>query len=476
MAMLPPIDHSFRFDRTLLEQFTPQLNVLREAEIGRGERERERELKRKRRQTRGRRGIVLPDRDLQETHRTAIGYAEIEPSPAQQAVQQPAPVYRRAAAAAASLTVANLATTENGTPPQQQQQQVPPPQSPKQKRQRTGILQPPPLPNHILISRSTDPAPSTGLDSDAAALVRANFGLRLRGSGFRSDSHAQRCRSRARRNGELDAEEDGRQAMLKRVLEKEGAESAGGLHLNMIDGTWHYSNCNVWHELREPRPVEYNMSIKYRVNHKKIAKRKKCGAANGRDPLSPSPPPQKPLDPGSPDSTIGPDSPKAELPALSLPPPVEEQKPAASPAPAPAASDEPPQSAAPGEANGRGTTPPAGSPQSQVSAQTRDGIPMPGWILDCLATTQRRYVNDRIDVIAKPRANENEAPVFRLKCLDSLYSWTGPNIIHLRGALEEPRTLGQHQQAHVTTEAAAADLPPPDLQKTAKQYGSIIYF
>jgi hypothetical protein len=43
---------------------------------------------------------------------------------------------------------------------------------------------------------------------------------------------------------------------------------------------------------------------------------------------------------------------------------------------------------------------------------------MPNWIFDCLAATQRRYVNDRIDVIAKPRANENEAPAFRLKCLD----------------------------------------------------------
>ncbi|CUA72931.1 SWI/SNF chromatin-remodeling complex subunit snf5 [Rhizoctonia solani] len=519
MAMLPPIDHSFRFDRTLLEQFTPQLNVLQEAEIERNERERERELKRKRRQTRGRRGIVLPDRDLQKTHRTAIGYAEIEPSPAQQAVQQPAPVtYRRAAAAAASLTIANLAATENGTSPvqtpmhiperppvmmhhqqQQQQQQVPPPQPPKQKRQRTGILQPPPLPNHVFISRSADPAPSTGLDSDAAARARADFG------GAEPEGPAS-----------LTGEEDGQQAMLKRVLEKEGAESAEGLHPNMIDGTWHCSNCGCpesisvgrrkgplgqgtmcgecgkfWHKHRKPRPVEYNTSIEYHVNLKKIAKLKKRGgkaslnpnpspskppsgtpAANGRDSLSPSPPPQKPQDPGSPDSTIGPDSPKAEPPALSLPPPVEEQKPALSPAPAPAVSDEPPQSAAPGEANGRGTTPPAASPQSQVSAQTRDGIPMPGWILDCLATTQRRYVNDRIDVIAKPRANENEAPAFRLKCLDcpgKLYT-PGPDQtltnfeVHLKN-----RAHRANVNKRVLAEAAAAGLPPPDLRRITPQ-------
>ncbi|CUA71836.1 SWI/SNF chromatin-remodeling complex subunit snf5 [Rhizoctonia solani] len=215
MAMLPPIDHSFRFDRILLEQFTPQLQEA-EAEIERNERERERELKRKHRQTRGRRGIVLPDRDLQKTHRTAIGYAEIEPSPAQQAIQQPAPVtYRRAAAAAASLTIANLAAPENGTSPPL-----------KQKRQRTGILQPPPLPSHVFISRSTDPAPSTGLDSDAAARARADFG------GAEPEGPASPT-----------GEEDGQQAMLKRVLEDEGAESAQGLHPSMIDGTWHCSNC-----------------------------------------------------------------------------------------------------------------------------------------------------------------------------------------------------------------------------------------
>ncbi|EUC61258.1 SNF5/SMARCB 1/INI1 family protein [Rhizoctonia solani AG-3 Rhs1AP] len=508
-AMLPPIDHSFRFDRTLLEQFTPQLNVLQEAEIERNERERERELKRKRRQTRGRRGIVLPDRDLQKTHRTAIGYAEIEPSPAQQAAQQQAPVtFRRAAAAAASLTIANLAATENGTSPvqtpmhipekqpvlmQQQQQQPPPPLPPKQKRQRTGVLQPPPLPKHVFLSRSADPAPSTGLDSDAAAQARADFG----------DAAPEGPASPT-------GEEDGQQAMLKRVLEKEGAESAEGLHPNMIDGTWHCSNCGCpesisvgrrkgplgqgtmcgecgkfWHKHRKPRPVEYNTSIEYHLNLKKLAKLKKRGgkanvnvnpspskppsgtpAVNGRDSLSPSPPPQKPLDPGSPDSTIGPDSPKADPPSLSLPPPVEEQKPTPSPAPAP--SEEPSQSAP--EANG--TPPPAASPQSQVSTQTRDGVPMPGWILDCLAATQRRYVNDRIDVIAKPRANENEAPAFRLKCLDcpgKLYT-PGPDQtlsnfeVHLKN-----RGHRSNVNKRVITEAAAAGQPIPDLRRITPQ-------
>lgn len=245
--MLPPIDHSFRFDRTLLEQFTPQLNVLQDGEIERNEREREKELKRKRRQTRGRRGIVLPDRDLQKTHRTAIGFAEVE-VPAQQAQQQAVPVtFRRAAAAAASLTIANLAATENGTPvptsmhmlekerltpviPQQQPQQPP-----KQKRQRTEILQPPPLPKRIFRARAgaTVPSSTTGLEPEEASAARAEFG----------DNAPEGPTSPGGGPANEGVDSDGQAAMLRRVLEKEGAESTEGLHANMIDGTWHCSNC-----------------------------------------------------------------------------------------------------------------------------------------------------------------------------------------------------------------------------------------
>ncbi|KAG8746893.1 SWI/SNF chromatin-remodeling complex subunit [Ceratobasidium sp. 423] len=518
-AMLPPIDHSFRFDRTLLEQFTPQLNVLQESEIERNEREREKELKRKRRQTRGRRGVALPDRDLQKTYRTAIGFAEIEPTPAQQAAQQPPPVtYRRAAAAAASLTIANLAATENGTSPVQtpmhipekppvlvqQQQQPPPPQPPKQKQRRTGILQPPPLPKHVFVSRPSETGPSTGLDSDEAAAARTEFG------GAAPEGPASPA-----------GEEDGQQAMLKRVLEKGDAESTEGLHPNMIDGTWHCSNCGCpesisvgrrkgpmgqgtmcgecgkfWHKHRKPRPVEYTTSLEHHLNLKKLAKAKKRGvkvnvninpspskppsgtpAANGRDSLSPSPPPKPtPLDPGSPDSTIGPDSPKAEPPALSLPPPVEERKPTPTPTPAPksapATSEEPQSAVPPSETNGKRETPPAASPQSQVSVQTKDGIQMPAWILECLAATQRRYVNDRIDVIAKPRANESEAPAFRLKCLDcpgKLYT-PGPDQtlsnfeVHLKN-----RAHRANVNKRVAAEAAANGQPVPDLRRVTPQ-------
>ncbi|CAE6438469.1 unnamed protein product [Rhizoctonia solani] len=48
-----------------------------------------------------------------------------------------------------------------------------------------------------------------------------------------------------------------------------------------------------------------------------------------------------------------------------------------------------------------------------------NGVRMPSWILDALATVRQRYANDRIDIILKawPSFGE-EAPAFRLKCLD----------------------------------------------------------
>lgn len=53
-----------------VDDYTPKLVQLSEAEVDRQERERERESKRKRRQTRGRRGVNMPDRDPLKTQRT----------------------------------------------------------------------------------------------------------------------------------------------------------------------------------------------------------------------------------------------------------------------------------------------------------------------------------------------------------------------------------------------------------------------
>ncbi|GAA5994848.1 uncharacterized protein JCM10292_004388 [Rhodotorula paludigena] len=66
---LPSIYETFRTD--LADEFTPLLNQLTADEVERFDREHEREIRRKRRQTKGR-GVTLPDRESVRTHRTLV--------------------------------------------------------------------------------------------------------------------------------------------------------------------------------------------------------------------------------------------------------------------------------------------------------------------------------------------------------------------------------------------------------------------
>ena len=74
-AFLPSLTTGARpMDQVSL--FTPLLNYLSDSEIERNEKERDRDMnKRRKRNTRGRRGIALPDRKPIRTYRTpAIGF------------------------------------------------------------------------------------------------------------------------------------------------------------------------------------------------------------------------------------------------------------------------------------------------------------------------------------------------------------------------------------------------------------------
>ena len=102
MSFLSPITAVARtIDQT--QGYQPLLNYLSDGELDRIDKEREKELnKRRKRNTRGRRGITLPDREPLKTHRTpAIGFPEIDPSTLALAAAAAAPTSRRAAAAAA---------------------------------------------------------------------------------------------------------------------------------------------------------------------------------------------------------------------------------------------------------------------------------------------------------------------------------------------------------------------------------------
>lgn len=62
-------------DLEAVDRFTPAIMELTDAEIDKIERDRMREARRKRRQARGRRGIVLPDREPQKTCRTGVAFS-----------------------------------------------------------------------------------------------------------------------------------------------------------------------------------------------------------------------------------------------------------------------------------------------------------------------------------------------------------------------------------------------------------------
>ncbi|CAG8436602.1 9377_t:CDS:10 [Diversispora eburnea] len=70
-SFLPPITNIIRKEDSV-DQHTPILVELTEAEIDKIEKDRERDARRKRRQTRGRRGVILPDREPPKTHRTLL--------------------------------------------------------------------------------------------------------------------------------------------------------------------------------------------------------------------------------------------------------------------------------------------------------------------------------------------------------------------------------------------------------------------
>lgn len=233
-SFLPPLSSGARpIDQ--VSSFTPLLNYLSDGELERNEKERDKDMTRRRkRNTRGRRGIALPDREPIRTCRTpAIGFPELDAATLALAAAANAPVSRRAAAAAASLTIANMVASENGTPflPQSMPSapQPPPPTIAKPRRHVKGLFKPPRVPSKVLRARAHVPAPTTSTAADISSLPAP-----LENDPPPSTStHAENRSSRlvtARRAKEIERE----------AKEKEFAD---GQHSNYIDGVWHCSNC-----------------------------------------------------------------------------------------------------------------------------------------------------------------------------------------------------------------------------------------
>ena len=243
-----------------VQMFTPLLNYLSDGELERTEKERDKDLnKRRKRNTRGRRGIALPDREPIRTYRTpAIGFPELDAATLALAAAASAPMSRRAAAAAASVTIANMVASENGTAfmpqmmPSASAPQPPPTTASKEKKPK-GLFKPPSYPASVLRPRAqvVAPTPSTALETSsshaevsaeneappssssttiaAATAATAATATPAPVSSFGYDNKNSKMMT-ARRAKELERE----------AKEKEFVD---GQHPNFIDGVWHCSNC-----------------------------------------------------------------------------------------------------------------------------------------------------------------------------------------------------------------------------------------
>ncbi len=250
-AFLPSVSSATR-PTDQVQAFTPLLNSLSDGEIERHEKERDKDMnKRKKRNTRGRRGVALPERDAIRTYRTpAYGFPELDPAILALQAAANAPTSRRAAAAAASLTIANMVASENGQPlltqaPTAAQPQPPPP--PKEKKQK-WLSKAPEVPKSVLRPRARVGAPTRSTAADATDITHS--------------LDVPRSAVTAKRQKELERE----------AKEREYAE---GQHDNFINGVWHCSNCGCPESIavgRRKGPLgdksQCGTCGVYRVNHR----------------------------------------------------------------------------------------------------------------------------------------------------------------------------------------------------------------
>jgi len=241
MAFLPSLTSGTR-SMDQVQSYTPMLNYLSDGEIERSEKEREKELtKRRKRNTRGRRGIALPDREPNRTYRTpALGFPELDPATLALAAAANAPTLKRAAAAAASLTIANMAASENGTPimpiqlPPQQPTTSMIPLTPGKEKKAKGLFKPPSYPSSVLHPRAQVTAPTASTAVESTSMLPSSL--------LDNEPPPPPPPPPVINTAPPDPKAAAKKA---REAEREAKEKelADGQHTNLINGVWHCSNC-----------------------------------------------------------------------------------------------------------------------------------------------------------------------------------------------------------------------------------------
>lgn len=480
MSFLPSLASGARaMDQ--VPSFTPLLNYLSDGEIERSEKEREKELtKRRKRNTRGRRGIALPDREPNRTYRTpALGFPELDAATLALAAANAPTTSRRAAAAAASLTIANMVASENGT--SVMPLQLPPQQiistavtAGKEKKPK-GLFKAPSYPSSVLRPRAqvTTPTPSTAVES--TSMLPSSF-LDTEAPASTVSIPAPDSRAVAKKAKELERE----------AKEKEFVD---GQHANVINGVWHCSNCGCpdsvaigrrkgplgdksqcgtcgkfWHRHRRPRPVTYNQDPDYHLSLRRETEQVKTGVK------------RKGRAPNSQVATDGQDTPSRQKLDLfvdistRLPVPASEDDRAMSPVSTASSDTEAPLAQRVTKVNGANHAGVASS--SGTPAPTSNGIvrpkspressaPLPNgsyapppWLTTAIRSLQEQYPDDKFEAILR-RAPPRTVLEWRMKCLDcpgKLYN-SGPGDtlqnyeVHLRNRQHRLRVNSRLTQA-----------------------------
>lgn len=416
-AFLDPLPNAVRREDVAMNTYTPVLSNLTEAEVQVLEKDRERERKRNKRNTRGRRGVVLPDREPVKTLRTLL-HPTVDPNaPVPEA--NPAPVVnstRRAAAIAAQANI-NLALQDLPIP----QPPSPPPLSSISKSHKKQLHHP--RASSRGVSRASPASTREG------SVINGDMGTPTTGyKRFLHDDSEGETGSpfppRKRHNGRiLDSPE----------AEEVKQEDKPTLHLR----SWHCKNCGVPETLaggrrkdsngeldlcakcgnylqhhNRRRPVEYNEDEDYHLRQR-----------DGTD--------------SAPASGFG----SPAHPAFDLPPETENPTPrrGRSNSQEASSSDSDSDDSDDYESSQRrkkakissaqrtttplprssGATPAPVTPATPVSQLPNQPVP-PAWVPRVRAALQAKYPDHRFTVIAKGKAaDSNDARVeWRAKCLD----------------------------------------------------------
>jgi SWI/SNF-related matrix-associated actin-dependent regulator of chromatin subfamily B member 1 len=435
-SFLPPLSTGARaIDQ--VSSFTPLLNYISDSEIEKTEREREKELiRRRKRNTRGRRGVALPDREPQRTYRTpAIGFPPVDPANLNQSVLMNQPTSRRAAAAAAQINIANMVASENrpedrsplGTPVMASMtlqtsaslasSQPAAAKEPKQK----GLFKAPTIPQSVLKPRATISAPTPSTAASSTFLLK---------DGDLDEqpvvSMVDVTRVPENRGGPMNPKR-------ARELEREAKEREymDGQHANNIDGEWHCSNCGCpasiavgrrkgplgdktqcgpcgkyWHRHRRPRPVEYHSDLAYHQNQRdEAARAKNAGRRRAASPASS-------------------ESSASEAPLAEQIKKTDSRSSAAADTPADTEASAPPTQEkleAPPPISRRPSSVIGGGSSKFVPYSAEDALenPAPEWLVTALTQLRERYPHDRLELMRLHRpSQETNVMDWRVKCDD----------------------------------------------------------